>query len=260
MFAGPPGTAGSASRPATAILRPTPSSWQRGAFPSRSSVRQTSGIASRSGSGSGSTNPGPGWSPSRSPAKTSSFASGLSGVSIDATVSCGTTSFRENILFTHRGLSGPAVLQASSYWFPGGLLTIDLSPDADLREILTGRRAERAELTTVLSEILPKRFVSAWCARFAPSRPIARFSNDELGRIAAGLHSWSVVPAGTEGFSKAEVTCGGVDTGELSSKTMESKTVPGLYYIGEVVDVTGHLGGYNFQWAWASGYVAGLFA
>ncbi len=188
------------------------------------------------------------------------FASGLSGVSIDATVSCGPASFRENILFTHRGLSGPAILQASSYWHPGIPLTIDLSPDADLHTLLSGRHGERTELTTVLSEILPKRFASAWCGRYAPSRPMARFSNDELTRIATGLHFWSVVPAGTEGFSKAEVTCGGVDTGELSSKTMESRQAPGLYYIGEVVDVTGHLGGYNFQWAWASGYVAGMFA
>ncbi|HLF14683.1 MAG TPA: NAD(P)/FAD-dependent oxidoreductase [Bacteroidota bacterium] len=188
------------------------------------------------------------------------FASGLSGVSIDAAVTCGRTTFRENILFTHRGLSGPAILQISSYWRPGTSVTLDLSPGSDVGKILAGRRGERTELSTVLSEILPKRFVKAWCGRFAASRPMSGHSNGELKRIASGLHSWTIVPAGTEGFAKAEVTCGGIDTGELSSKTMESKKVPGLCFIGEVVDVTGHLGGYNFQWAWASGYVAGLYA
>jgi predicted Rossmann fold flavoprotein len=188
------------------------------------------------------------------------FASVLSGVSIDAAASCGGASFRENILFTHRGLSGPAVLQASSYWRPGAELTLDLSPGTGLGSFLADRRTLGAELATVLSEIFPRRFARAWCERFSPSRPMARHSNGELKRIAAGLHAWTLVPSGTEGFAKAEVTCGGVDTGELSSKTMESKKVPGLYFVGEVVDVTGHLGGYNFQWAWASGYAAGTFA
>jgi predicted Rossmann fold flavoprotein len=188
------------------------------------------------------------------------FAAGLSGVSVEAVVSAGKASFRENILFTHRGLSGPAVLQASSYWTPGSKLSIDLSPAADVRELLLARREGKSGLNAVLSEILPRRFVKAWCDRFALPQSLAWMSKDEIGRIAAGLHGWRLRPSGTEGFSKAEVTCGGIDTRELSSKTMEAKKAPGLYCVGEVVDVTGWLGGYNFQWAWASGFVAGQYA
>lgn len=188
------------------------------------------------------------------------LASGLSGVSIAAEVACGGASFRGNILFTHRGLSGPAILQASSYWSPGAALVIDLSPDEDLDALLLSRGDGRAGVQSILSEILPRRFVKAWCERIGAADAPARLPNAEIARIAGGLHAWTVVPSGTEGYEKAEVTCGGVDTAGLSSKTMEAKGVRGLYFIGEAVDVTGWLGGYNFQWAWASGFVAGQYA
>lgn len=181
----------------------------------------------------------------------------LSGLSIDTVVSCGSKSFRENVLFTHRGLSGPAMLQISSYWKKGEPISLDLSPDEKLEEWLISKQPERAELSTILSQRFPRRFVVAWCARNVPSQPMNRFAIKRLREIAHMLHHWQIIPQGTEGYDKAEVTLGGVDTGELSSKTMESKKVPGLYFIGEVVDVTGHLGGYNFQWAWASGSAAG---
>lgn len=181
----------------------------------------------------------------------------LSGISLDAVVSCGKRSFRENILFTHRGVSGPAILQISSYWKEGQPLTIDLSPDENLEEWLVSKQPERTELSNVLGLRLPKRFVQAWCARDCPSKPMNQFAIKKLREIAHSLHHWELYPAGTEGYSKAEVTLGGVDTGELSSKTMEVKKIPGLYFVGEVVDVTGHLGGFNFQWAWASGAAAG---
>jgi len=181
----------------------------------------------------------------------------LSGVSVDAIVTVGKTSFRENLLFTHRGLSGPAILQGSSYWEPGVPLTLNLSPERDLAGFLTERQRSQTELATALAEIVPKRLARLWCQRFFPSMPLNRYSPAQLRSLAEQLHGWRIVPDGTEGYAKAEVTCGGVDTSELSSKTMESAKVPGLYFIGEVVDVTGHLGGYNFQWAWASGFAAG---
>ncbi len=187
------------------------------------------------------------------------FFSELSGVSLDAIVSCNGVSFRENILFTHRGLSGPAILQISSYWNPGDSISINLSPDIELQVFLKERQQSTVELVTVLSEMFPKRFAQLWCGRFTPSMPMNRYTLKKLSTVASQLHEWKLTPTGTEGYSKAEVTCGGVDTNELSSKTMESKKVPGLYFIGEVVDVTGQLGGYNFQWAWASGYVAGQY-
>ncbi|MBM2846963.1 MAG: hypothetical protein HW407_2275, partial [Bacteroidetes bacterium] len=186
-----------------------------------------------------------------------SFFGELSGVSTDAIVSCNGHSFRENILFTHRGLSGPSVLQISSYWNRGDTISINLSPDVDLLEYLKGKHQSVAEFATVLSGVLPNRLAKEWCSRYVPSKPILHYSFKELESIAGRLHDWKLVPQGTEGYAKAEVTCGGVDTNELSSKTMEAKKVPGLFVIGEVVDVTGHLGGYNFQWAWASGFVAG---
>jgi predicted Rossmann fold flavoprotein len=189
-----------------------------------------------------------------------SFFGTLSGVSLDAIVSCNGRAFRENILFTHRGLSGPAILQASSYWNRGNTIAIDLSPDVDLLEYLKERHQSVAELATVLSGVLPNRLAKQWCNRYVPTKPLLHFSFKELSSIAHELHDWKVIPQGTEGYSKAEVTCGGVDTKELSSKTMEAKKVKGLYFVGEVVDVTGHLGGYNFQWAWASGFVAGGYA
>jgi len=189
-----------------------------------------------------------------------SFFSELSGVSFEAIVSCNGHSFRENILFTHRGVSGPAILQISSYWTPGSELSINLSPDVDLLEFLKEKHQSVVELSNVLSSVLPNRLAKQWCSRYVPSKPILHYSFKELASIAERLHDWKCIPQGTEGYAKAEVTCGGVDTNELSSKTMEAKKVPGLFVIGEVVDVTGHLGGYNFQWAWASGFVAGQYA
>ncbi|HZV12328.1 MAG TPA: NAD(P)/FAD-dependent oxidoreductase [Candidatus Kapabacteria bacterium] len=186
--------------------------------------------------------------------------SSLAGVSIDAVVSCNKTHFRENILFTHKGLSGPAILQISSYWNPGDVVTIDLLPEVDILKILMGKRQEKIGVVNILVEYLPKRFVQKWCEINELTQPLSTLSNKKIELIAHRLHHWEIVPAGTEGYEKAEVTVGGVDTNELSSKTMEAKEVPGLYFIGEVVDVTGWLGGYNFQWAWASGFVAGQYA
>jgi len=181
----------------------------------------------------------------------------LSGISLDAVVRCGKTSFRENILITHRGLSGPAILQISSYWKPGLRISINLLPDLEDASFLEDEKSSSIELQNLLSRYLPKRFAHEWCALFGLTKPMRQFSFQELQLIAAKLHNFEVVPTGTEGFKKAEVTAGGVATDELSSQTMESKRVPGLYFIGEVVDVTGHLGGFNFQWAWSSGYAAG---
>jgi predicted Rossmann fold flavoprotein len=185
--------------------------------------------------------------------------SSLAGVSIDAAVSCNKTHFRENILFTHKGLSGPAILQISSYWNPGDVVTIDLLPEVDILGSLMRNRQEKILVGSLLVQYLPKRFVQKWCEVNDLTQPLNTLSNKKIESIAHQLHQWQIIPAGTEGYEKAEVTVGGVDTNELSSKTMEAKNVPGLYFIGEVVDVTGWLGGYNFQWAWASGYVAGQF-
>ncbi|MGH9900489.1 MAG: NAD(P)/FAD-dependent oxidoreductase, partial [Pyrinomonadaceae bacterium] len=184
----------------------------------------------------------------------------LSGVSIPSIVSCDKTQFEENILITHRGLSGPAVLQISSYWRRGETVAVDLAPGGGVREYLFAGRAGNAELSTALGKFLPRRFAQTWCDLHAPSRPLRQYSPKEIEEIAGRVHHWTLRPDGTEGFRKAEVTAGGVDTGELSSKTMEAKRVPGLFFVGEVVDVTGHLGGYNFQWAWASGFAAGQYA
>jgi predicted Rossmann fold flavoprotein len=181
----------------------------------------------------------------------------LSGISIDATVTHHGASFRENILVTHRGLSGPAILQISSYWQPGQSISIDLLPNNPASEFLSDSADSSLELPTLLSRYLPKRFAQTWCELYASSKPLRKYGRQELETIIAKLHNFQVAPTGTEGFKKAEVTVGGVSTSELSSQTMESKKVPGLYFIGEVVDVTGHLGGFNFQWAWASGYAAG---
>ncbi len=185
------------------------------------------------------------------------FFQSLSGVSLEVTVRCGSEAFSENLLFTHRGLSGPAILQISNTWQPGQAIAIDLFPSASMREVLHGTRRDARELVSVLADFAPKRFVQAWCAEFAPSRPMNRFTAEQLDEIADRLHNWELRPAGTAGYGKAEVTLGGVDTRALRSKTMEARDVPGLYFIGEVVDVTGWLGGYNFQWAWASGFAAG---
>ncbi len=183
----------------------------------------------------------------------------LSGISLPVQVSCHGQVFKENLLFTHRGLSGPAILQISSYWNCGESVIIDLLPDIDIQTWLIEKkkRKEKGELKNLLSGFFPKRFAQAWCEAFAPSRPLKSFSIPQLESIAHQLHHWEIFPAATEGYGKAEVTKGGIDTHELSSQTLESKKVPNLYFIGEVVDVTGHLGGHNFQWAWASGFVSG---
>ena len=183
----------------------------------------------------------------------------LSGVSVDTQVRCGGAEFAESLLITHRGLSGPAVLQISSYWKRGDSLHVDLLPGHDAARILERGRETNAEPSVLLARHLPKRFAQVWCELHAPPRPLGAYSPSELRSLAERLHDWRIEPAGTEGFQKAEVTRGGVDTNELSSKTMEARRVPGLYFVGEVVDVTGHLGGYNFQWAWASGYAAGQY-
>ena len=205
------------------------------------------------------TAPRPGLAPLTLGAEDQTAFGELSGVSIDAEVACEGARFRENILFTHRGLSGPAILQISNYWKGKEPMAVNLLPDKQARELLVAERQTNKELKTVLGQYLPQRFVQQWCMRFAPSRPMNRYSTLELEEIAQRLLRWEIHPADTEGYAKAEVTLGGVDTGELSSKTMESRRVPGLYFIGEVVDVTGWLGGYNFQWAWASGHAAGQF-
>jgi predicted Rossmann fold flavoprotein len=183
----------------------------------------------------------------------------LSGVSVEAIVSCGRQSFRENILFTHRGLSGPAILQISSYWREGETLSLDLTPKLEVEKFLRERKHSRprAELKNVLAEILPVRLAHAMAETVAVDGTMANLPDRSLAAIAARLKRWQVVPAQSEGWSKAEVTVGGIDTAALSSKTMEAREVRGLYVIGEAVDVTGWLGGYNFQWAWSSGWCAG---
>lgn len=181
----------------------------------------------------------------------------LSGVSIDVNVECHGKEFRENLLVTHRGLSGPAILQISSYWHPGETVKINLLPDHEAFKLLRDHENREIALANVLSHYLPRRFAEAWCALNCPSQPLKRYTAGQLADIGEKLNRWEITPTGTEGFKKAEVTVGGVATSELSSQTMEVKKAPGLYFIGEVVDVTGQLGGYNFQWAWASGFAAG---
>lgn len=184
----------------------------------------------------------------------------LSGVSLDAEVSCRGARFRESLLFTHRGLSGPAILQASSYWQDGPAadpIHVNLLPGVDPQALIAEHRRAKAHLATVLAERLPKRFAQAWCRAHGLEKPMAELPDKALAEAALSLADWPVHPSGTLGYNKAEVTLGGVDTRALSSKTMEATAVPGLYFIGEVVDVTGHLGGFNFQWAWASGHAAG---
>ena len=183
---------------------------------------------------------------------------GLSGVSLDVRATVRRISFDEALLFTHRGLSGPAILQISSYWREGDTLAIDLLPGIDAGGELIARKAARpnAELRTILAELLPQRLAQALAARFGDGR-IGQMRDRALAEIAASLKSWRLTPSGSEGYAKAEVTLGGVDTSGLSQRTLEAKSVPGLFVIGEAVDVTGWLGGYNFQWAWSSGWCAG---
>ncbi len=184
----------------------------------------------------------------------------LAGVSLEVEVRCAGGRFRESLLFTHRGLSGPAILQISSYWQRAGAaepIHVDLLPGVDARAWLAGRRRSRELLATVLAERLPKRFAQQWCAEHEWTVPMAQLGDRALEAAARALSDWQLRPSGTLGYNKAEVTLGGVDTRGLSSRTMEAVDVKGLYFIGEAVDVTGHLGGYNFQWAWASGHAAG---
>lgn len=181
----------------------------------------------------------------------------LAGISLDAIVYSASRRFRGNILFTHRGLSGPAALQASLYWNPGGSLVIDLLPETDVLDVFFARRRSKMKIQNLLSEYFPKRLAQTWCGRMMIAKPINQHSDKELKEIASALHAWEIVPKGTEGYGTAEATAGGVDTDDLSSKTMQAKNVPGLYFIGEVIDVTGELGGYNLHWAWASGFAAG---
>ncbi|EAU55314.1 NAD(P)/FAD-dependent oxidoreductase [Mariprofundus ferrooxydans] len=184
----------------------------------------------------------------------------LAGISLDVSVSCNHRVFSEAMLFTHRGLSGPAMLQISSFWRPGDTLSIDLLPGIDIHAFIEQKRGERphAQLATVLSELLPKRLVQLLMEDGPGETQLSQLSRQQVTGLAELLHAWQLKPNGTEGYRTAEVTVGGVDTDELSSKTMQSKRVPGLYFIGEVVDVTGHLGGFNFQWAWSSGYAAAM--
>jgi hypothetical protein len=184
---------------------------------------------------------------------------GLSGVSLDSLVAADGGSFRENILFTHRGLSGPAILQASSYWRPGEPLEIDLLPDLDIGSHIreTQRQRPRLELKNLLATFITRRVAQRWCDLWLGNKPLEQLDDADIHRVGRYTKPWRVWPDGTEGYRTAEVTLGGVDTAALSSKTMECRDISRLYFIGEVVDVTGHLGGHNFQWAWASGHAAG---
>ncbi|WP_147180175.1 MULTISPECIES: NAD(P)/FAD-dependent oxidoreductase [Alphaproteobacteria] len=183
----------------------------------------------------------------------------LSGVAVDAEVRHGKTAFREALLFTHRGLSGPAILQISSYWREGDEVTLSLEPDVDFAAVLKAAKRDngRQAVQTVLAQHLPKRLAQYVVERQKIDRPLADLSDKALEMLAAFLHGWTIKPAGSEGYRTAEVTIGGIDTAGLDSRTMAAKAVPGLYFIGECVDVTGWLGGYNFQWAWASGHATG---
>ena len=178
----------------------------------------------------------------------------LAGVSTEVVAAAEGPAFREKMLVTHRGLSGPAILLASSYWREGNPIRIDLAPGVDITAVVRGTTTRNINtVRAAFQQILPNRFAERWVEVHAGER----WTNAELAKIEAAAHAWELTPAGTEGYEKAEVTVGGVDTDELSSKTMESRKVPGLFFIGEVVDVTGQLGGFNFQWAWASGAAAG---
>lgn len=183
----------------------------------------------------------------------------LSGVSLDCMAAAGNASFREAMLFTHRGLSGPAILQASSFWRDGAGIELNMAPDLDAAAFLLDGKRDRpkVEAKTILADILPARLAAALAEAHLPSRPLGETPDKTLARLGALINGWRLTPAGSEGYAKAEVTLGGIDTSALSSQTMEARDVPGLYVIGEAVDVTGWLGGYNFQWAWSSGFAAG---
>ncbi len=199
----------------------------------------------------------PGLVPLRFGDSTLQFCRALTGISVEATVSCGNAQFREALLFTHRGLSGPAILQVSSFWRAGDFIKINFLPELDAPAFLVERKRLRpkAELKTILSEVLPNRLAQALAADY-PGQ-VRNLSDRVLLAFAKNLQAWKLAPVGSEGWVRAEVTIGGVSTAALSSRTMEVLAVPGLYFIGEAVDVTGWLGGYNFQWAWSSGWCAG---
>ena len=186
----------------------------------------------------------------------------LSGLSLEAVVFFKKIFFQEGMLFTHRGLSGPSILQVSSYWKLGDDIKINLSPKLDIFKALESKKKlnPKLDITNIIADILPKRLASIICKKNNVSGNISELSNKLLKQLADSINAWIISPTGSEGYRTAEVTLGGVDTNEISSKTMMSKKNPGLFFIGEVVDVTGHLGGYNFQWAWSSGYVAGQYA
>lgn len=185
----------------------------------------------------------------------------LSGIAIAVVVSNETISFEENLLFTHRGLSGPAILQISSYWNPGETIEINLLPDLDLFEVLLSKRREHSnsQIGTVLTSFLPKKLIRALCKNELLETPLQNCSDMQINQVVKQLQQWIIKPNATEGYRTAEVTVGGVSCDEISSKTLESTKVKGLYFVGEVLDVTGWLGGYNFQWAWSSGWCAGQF-
>lgn len=194
------------------------------------------------------------------------LARSLAGVSMQVTVACRAHSFAESLLFTHKGLSGPAILQISNYWYPGDVIEIDFLPGARLVSLLRGwqQQGTKQELKSLLAGCLPKRFVGAWLAASEiaariRNKPLVQYSKADMEMLAGHFHCWQCVPAGTEGYGTAEVTRGGVNTNDVSSKTFAAKQVPGLFFIGEVLDVTGWLGGYNLHWAWASGYCAGQY-
>ena len=186
----------------------------------------------------------------------------LAGVSTDVVVACGKQRFAEALLFTHRGLSGPAILQISSYWREGDAISVDLLPGTDVVDVLRRARKETPKLAlqTVLASHLPKRLAQMLAEDIALPGPVGDFSDAKFQKAAATLQRWTIKPVSSEGYRTAEVTLGGVDTAGLDSTTMAARNTPGLYVIGEVVDVTGWLGGYNFQWAWASGWAAGQVA
>ena len=187
------------------------------------------------------------------------FCKNLAGISINASVAIDKISFEEGLIFTHRGVSGPSILQISSYWEEGKPITINLLPSVNFYEILTNKRLNSAKtnISNILSEFLPKKLATAICDKLNINKKISETSNNDLHKLTNFVHNWSIVPDGTEGYKTAEVTIGGVNTNEILSSTMECKKHPGLFFIGEVLDVTGHLGGHNFQWAWSSGFVAG---
>ena len=187
------------------------------------------------------------------------FCKSLAGVSLDASIQINKTVFKEGLIFTHRGLSGPSILQISSYWDKGCPIKINLLPDKNIEVILKKKRVASPKqlISTILSEYLPNKLSLAICDQLKINKQVGDTSNQNLSKVANFVNDRTVIPSGTEGYKTAEVTLGGIDTKEISSSTMECKKHPGLYFIGEVLDVTGHLGGHNFQWAWSSGYVAG---